>query len=87
MPLSQKCFSETGMKYVDIASIGNVLRRDVYGVLLGMHGITGCDTVSSFVGKGKFSAFQLEKKNVSFEELFARFGLSWEFSDADFIKL
>ena len=27
------------------------------------------------------------KKNVSFQEHFARFGLSWEFSDADFTKL
>ena len=47
-----------------------------------MHAITGCDTVSSFAGKGKLSAFKL-MKNVSFQELFARFGLSWEFSDAD----
>ena len=46
-----------------------------------MHAITGCDTVSSFAGKGKLSAFQLVKKNVSVQELFARFGLSWEFSD------
>ena len=34
--------------------------------LPGMHAITGCDTVSSFAGKGKLSAFQLVKKNVSF---------------------
>ena len=88
MPLFQKCCcSETRMKYVDIASIGNVIRRDVCEALLGMHAITGCDTVSSFAGKGKLPAFQLLKKNVSFQELFARFGLFWEFSNADFIKL
>ena len=52
-----------------------------------MHAITGCDTVSSFAGKGKLPALQLVKKNVSFPELFAKFGLSWEFSDADFTKL
>ena len=75
------------MKHVDIASIGNVLERDVCEALLGMHAITGCDTVSSFAGKRKLSAFQLVKTNVSFQELFARFGLSWEFSDADFTKL
>ena len=56
-------------------------------LLLGMHAITGCDTVNSFAGKGKLSAFQLVRHNVSFQELFARFGLSWEFSDADFKKL
>ena len=52
------------MKYVDIASIGNVLERNVCEALPGMHAITGCDTVSSFAGKGKLSAFQLVKKNV-----------------------
>ena len=87
MPLFQKCYSETRMKYVGIASTGNVLERNVCEALPGMHGITGCDPVSSLAGKGKFSAFQLVKKNVSFQELFARFGLSWEFSDADFTKL
>ena len=84
MPLFQKCCSETRMKYVDIDSIGNILGRNVCEALPGMHAITGCDTVSSFAGKGKLSAFQLVKKNVSFQELFARCGLSWEFSDADF---
>ena len=86
-PLFQKCCSETRMKYVDIASIGNILERNVCEALPGMHAITGCDTVSSFAGKGKLSAFQLVKKNVSFPELFAKFGLSWEFSDADLTKL
>ena len=87
VPLFQKGCSETGMKYVDIASIGNALGRDVCEALLDMHAITGCDTASSFAGKGKLSAFQLVKKNVSFQELFARFGLSREFSGADFTKL
>ena len=35
-----------------------------------------CDTVSSFAGKGKLSAFQLVKKNISFQELFASPGSS-----------
>ena len=87
MPLFQKCCSETRMKYVDIASIGNALGRDVCEALLGMHAITGCDTVSSFAGKRQLPAFQLVKKNISFQEHFARFGLSCEFSDADFTKL
>ena len=89
MPLFQKCCSETRMKYVDIASIGNVhvLGGDVCEALLGMHAITGCDTVSSFAWKRQLPAFQLVKKNISFQEHFARFGLSREFSDADFTKL
>ena len=37
MPLFQKCCSETRMKYVDIASIGNVLGGDVGEAVLGMH--------------------------------------------------
>ena len=87
MPLFQKCCSDTRMKYVDIASIGNVLGGDVCEALLGMHAITGCDTVSRFSRKRQLLAFQLVKKNISFQEHFARFGLSCEFSDADFTKL
>ena len=75
------------MKYVDTTSIGNVLGRDVCEALLGMHAITGCDVVSSFAGKGNLPAFQWVKKNISFQELFARFSFSWEFSEADFTKL
>ena len=41
MPLFQECCSETRMKYVDIASIGNVLGRNVCEALPGMHAITG----------------------------------------------
>ena len=55
-----------------------MLARNVCEALPGMQARTGCDTVSSFAGKGKLSAFQLMKKNVSFQELFARFGLSWD---------
>ena len=58
MTLFQKCRSETRMNYVDIASIGNVLGKDVCEALLGMHAITGCETVNNFAGKGKLSAFQ-----------------------------
>ena len=87
MPLFQMCCSEIRMKYVDRPSIGNVLGRNVCQELPGMHAITGCDTVSSFAGKGKLSAFKLVKKNVSFQELIVRLGFSWEFSDADFTKL
>ena len=61
MSLFQKCCSETRMKYVDIASIDNVLLRNVCEALSGIHAITGCDTVSSFAGKGKLSAFQFVK--------------------------
>ena len=43
MPLFQTCCSETRMKYVDIASIGNVLGRNVCEALPGMHAITGCN--------------------------------------------
>ena len=51
MQLFQKCCSETRMKYVDRASIGNVLGRNVCEALPGMHAITGCDTVSFLLGK------------------------------------
>ena len=85
MPLFQKRCSETRMKYVDIPSIGNVLGRNVCEALPDMHAITGCDTVQ-FCWERKIVCISLVKKSISFQELVARFGLSCDFSDADFTK-
>ena len=40
-----------------MTAIGQSLGEDVYRALLGMHALTGCDSTSAFVGKGKRQAF------------------------------
>ena len=34
--------------------------------LIGLHALTGCDTVSAFAGKGKYKALQLALSNASY---------------------
>ena len=52
--------------------------------LLGIHSFTGCDTISSFSGKGKVKPLQLMLKNQSCIEFFASFGEKSELSDDHF---
>ena len=42
--------------------------------LLSLHALTGCDTTSSFSGKGKVKPFKVMLKNQSYIEEFAAFG-------------
>ena len=42
--------------------------------LLGLHGFTGCDTISAFSGKGKVKPLQLMLKNIAYFDLFASIG-------------
>lgn len=46
-------------RYVNLSQIGRKLGPQVCRVLLGMHALTGCDSTSAFVGKGKVQALQL----------------------------
>ncbi len=42
-----------------MTAIGQSLGEDVCKALPGMHALTGCDSTSAFVGKGKRQAFRL----------------------------
>ena len=49
--------TEQRRRYLDMTAIGQSLGEDVYKALPGMHALTGCDSTSAFVGKGKRQAF------------------------------
>ena len=34
--------------------------------MIGLHSLTGCDTVTAFAGKGKYKALQLALSNASY---------------------
>ena len=55
--------------------------------LLGMHGYTGCDTLSAFAGRGKIGALRIVKEHRSVQEMFDLLGVEWELSDDLFQKL
>ncbi len=67
--------------------MSNALGAGVCEVLLGLHAFTGCDSVSSFVGKGKLSALQLVKKNEEYQDLFSAFGITWDIIETVFKQL
>ena len=46
------------MRYLDMTAIGQSLGEDVCKAQPGMHVLTGCDSTSAFVGKGKRQAFR-----------------------------
>ena len=48
-----KCGTQNRVHYIDIGKLGASLGADVCEVLLGMHALTGCDSVSAFGGRGK----------------------------------
>ena len=45
--------------------------------LTALHGLTGCDTVSAFAGKGKSKAFKMLMKNGKYVRAFMNIGISW----------
>ena len=52
--------------------------------LLGLHGFTGCDTVSAFSGKGKVKPLKLMLKNQEFVNFFGAFGEEPDINDDRF---
>ena len=57
---------------------------DLLKAVIGIHALTGCDTVSAFSGKGKWKAVQLLLKNESYVTAMAQLGKTWTWSDVTF---
>ena len=52
--------------------------------LIGIHALTGCDTVSAFCGKGKWKAIQLFQKKSEYLQVMARIGETCDLSEEVF---
>ena len=52
--------------------------------LIGVHAITGCDTVSAFSGRGKWKAVQLVQRNTAYVRAMSAIGEEWEVSEETF---
>ena len=55
-------------RLVKVQSICEHLGPDICQVLPGLHALTGCDTASTFVGKGKKKALKMVKENQDMRE-------------------
>ena len=61
-----------------------ISEQDFLKAPIGVHVLTGCDTVSTFSGKGKWKAIQLLLKNESYVKAMVEIGETWSVSNATF---
>uniref|UniRef100_UPI00358F5653 uncharacterized protein n=1 Tax=Myxine glutinosa TaxID=7769 RepID=UPI00358F5653 len=85
-PVYLKLGSKTRTEYIKIKKAADALGLEKCARLLGLHSFTGCDTVSSFAGRGKVSALQLlshEEHMTTLQSL----GQSWDLSNESIQRL
>ena len=75
-----KCGSASRIRYIDIQKVADAIGLNVCAALLGLHAYTGCDSVSSFSGRGKLTALKLLQNNVNFQDTFKQLGQDWPLS-------
>ncbi|KAI3381643.1 hypothetical protein SNEBB_009797, partial [Seison nebaliae] len=75
-----KCGSASRIRYIDVRKVADVIGQNVCASLLGLHAYTGCDSISSFSGRGKLTALKLLKDNANFQETFKQLGQDWTVS-------
>lgn len=71
----------TATRIVDVKKLAQDLGPTIASALLGFHAFTGCDTVSSFVNKGKTAAFGMlnrHKYQSAFQDIGETFTVSSE---------
>ncbi|KAI4811883.1 hypothetical protein KUCAC02_014754 [Chaenocephalus aceratus] len=83
----QKCGTQNRTRYIDIGKLASSVGEEVCQGLVGLHALTGCDTVSAFAGRGKLSALKHLKENETYQEAFKRLGEAWDVSADLFDKM
>ena len=84
--LFQKRGNQNRTQLVNLTQISTVLGQEATA-LLGVYAFTGCDSVSSFAGKGKLPALKQMKKDKRFIELFHRLGQDLDVTEDDMALL
>ena len=81
--LTRSCSTILGMviKSINISSLSNHYSRNMCNALLGLHALTGCDTVSAFKGKGKVRPMKLLLKSPDFCDVLNKLGEQWEVTE------
>lgn len=75
-----KCSGQNS-NVISIANIHEAFSKPVCKALIGLHVFTGCDSVSSFKGKGKLAAIKIMMASEEFLEAFIQLGSEWSVSD------
>lgn len=82
-----KSGTQNRTNYVKVADVVHMFGKDLCECLPGLHAFTGCDSVSSFAGKGKIAPLKMVKKYKKFQTLFKHLGMEWQLTDEDFTLL
>ena len=78
VPLFVQCGSRNLQKLIDVGKVANTAGPGVCRNFIGMHAFTGCDSVSSFAGKGKAQALKLVMTDSESRNTCTKLGLSWD---------
>ena len=70
--------SRSKTQLLNLTGIGQKLGEEVCSALPGVHAVTGCDSVSTFVGIGKRSAFEIILKSPGARSAMAGLGQSFQ---------
>ena len=76
--LFQKFKSKARTYYQPISIIVQTLGDEACRALLGFHAFTGCDSVSSFLGRGKTDPFGKMCGDPAFLDAFSQLGQNWD---------
>ena len=92
-----KCYLQKGKgskrRIVRISEVANQLERQLADgitkqeaceALMGLHALTGCNTVSAFSSKGKLKPMPMLVKNHTYVETMKNFGKEWSVSEDTF---
>ena len=63
-PMYQRQSTKRHTRFIDIKKLVSVFGVDICQAILGVPDITGCDSISSFAGKGKLIALKLSKRDI-----------------------
>lgn len=68
-------------RILDLTALSTSLGEQLSNALTGFHAFTGCDSISSFAGKGKRTCYKALLSNETFLEMFSSLGSSQDVSD------
>ena len=64
--------------------VDGILKQEICKALIGLHALTGCDTVSAFAAKGKWRPLQMIAKNQTFVATVKDIGKECSLTDETF---
>ena len=70
--------NSSSLKLLNVGSVASVLKESCSKALIGLHAFSGCDSTSSFFGKGKQKFLTTLMKSPSWQSFFSSLGTSWD---------